>query len=352
MVKSDLGHVRHSVQRIPRSWPVRLRRLQFSALPLIVFAATVIGCAWLWQMRGLAVHSVGEVEASRVDVASPLSGVVVQLSRNDGGMWSIFDRVAKGDVLATLDDRQAKLNHQMLLHELEVLEADGAECQKELTSAELEEGAKEALRAMLASALASLEKMRSTLLKFGGEHSAATPASHLTTQQTSVQFPANVPQELQMRLNQFQAALRSFSLKLDQYQLESERLVIRAPIPGTLVAIYCWPGQAVPQNGVIATIAAEHGRHIVSFLPEESMLQATAGMPVKIRSRGRPDFIAASSVEQLGAQLDQMPQHLLGPNSSPRWGLPVRVKLPQGLDLRPGSLVDIVFYQPTSRVTQ
>src|SRR5262245_12368184 len=42
---------------------------------------------------------------------------------------------------------------------------------------------------------------------------------------------------------------------------------VKAPISGTLIAVECWPGQTVIPGGLIATIAADYGRHIVGYIP-------------------------------------------------------------------------------------
>jgi hypothetical protein len=112
------------------------------------------------------------------------------------------------------------------------------------------------------------------------------------------------------------------------------------------VAVYCWPGQTVHVGALVATIAADHGRHIVSYLPEESRLQPTKGMLVTVRPRSADLARLTSEVEQVGRQIRRIPTHQLGGSPTEQWGLPVRIKLPSGAALQPGSLVDVVFHRP------
>src|SRR5262245_18773601 len=118
---------------------------------------------------------------------------------------------------------------------------------------------------------------------------------------------------------------------------------IQAPISGTLVEIHCHPGETVIPGELIARIAADQGRHIVGYIPEESSLQAKPGMRVTLRTRvgnGKP---MESKVETVGSQIERVPRHQRENTKAPEWGTPVRIKMPQEAALRPGSLVDLHF---------
>lgn len=118
---------------------------------------------------------------------------------------------------------------------------------------------------------------------------------------------------------------------------------LQAPISGTLVDVRSWPGQTVIPGQIIATIAADHGRHIVGFIPEESTLSAKRGMQVTLQSRaaGSPQLV--SEVEEVGVQIEKIPRHQRTSAAMPQWGTPVRIKVPGNTALRPGALVDLRF---------
>ena len=118
---------------------------------------------------------------------------------------------------------------------------------------------------------------------------------------------------------------------------------VQAPISGTLVAIRCSPGQTVTPGQLIATIAADDGRHIVGYIPEESPLSAKPGMQVTLRSRGAAAPRLTSEVEKVGVQIQKIPRHQQTSANMPQWGIPVRIKVPNNATLRPGALVDVLF---------
>ncbi len=120
-------------------------------------------------------------------------------------------------------------------------------------------------------------------------------------------------------------------------------LEIQAPISGTLVDVRSWPGQTVIPGQIIATIAADHGRHIVGFIPEESSLLAKRGMQVTLQSRAAGSPRLTSEVEEVGMQIEKIPLHQRTSATLPQWGTPVRIKVPNDTALRPGALVDVHF---------
>src|SRR5688572_6807484 len=120
-------------KRVPLAWSVRWRRLRLQAIPVASFAVAVIACALLWRERGAAVHGIGEVDALRIDVTSPTTGMVTALPHRSGGQWSLYDHVVKGDVIAKFDDRQTQLDTDLLRQEAEQLFEQIAEWQIEST---------------------------------------------------------------------------------------------------------------------------------------------------------------------------------------------------------------------------
>src|SRR5829696_74745 len=106
-------------KRIPLAWSVRWRRFRLQAVPAASFVVAVIACGWLWRERGAAVHGIGEVDALRVDVTSPTTGMVTSLPHRAGGQWTLYDHVVKGDIIAKFDDRQTQLDKDLLRQEAE-----------------------------------------------------------------------------------------------------------------------------------------------------------------------------------------------------------------------------------------
>lgn len=129
----------------------------------------------------------------------------------------------------------------------------------------------------------------------------------------------------------------------DHQQTPPKVIEVRAPISGTLVGVYCWPGQTVIPGGMIATIAADYGRNLVAYLPEESRLTIEPGSRVTLRPRMSAGRTYASEVELVSRQVEAIPRHQWTIPTVPQWGVPVRIKMPDEAMLAPGSLVDLQF---------
>ena len=108
-------------KRIPLAWTTRWRRIRLHAIPIACFCVAVVACGWLWQRHGPPAQSVGEVDGLRVDVTSPVAGLVVALPHESKGQWSLHDQVAAGDVIARMDDRQLRSDQGLFRQEIKEL---------------------------------------------------------------------------------------------------------------------------------------------------------------------------------------------------------------------------------------
>jgi multidrug resistance efflux pump len=328
-------------KRVPLAWSVRWRRMRLQVAPIASFVIAAAACAWLWQERGAAVHGLGEVDALRIDVTSPTTGMLTALPHRAGGQWSLYDQVVKGDVIAKFDDRQSELDKELLRQEVEELFQKIAQWQIESTGGR-DPSASEAIGRTSEyerSRLAALQQM------VQGEAEPA-PIEATEAPVETPALPETMSESTRVAFAQLRHARGSLELRWKEIRLQSELREIRAPISGTLVAVYCWPGQTVHQGALVATIAADHGRHIVSYLPEQSSLQPTRGMRVTVRPRLAGAARLTTEIEKVGRQIRRIPDHQLGSTAVPQWGLPVRIKLPSNAILQPGALVDVVFHRP------
>jgi multidrug resistance efflux pump len=299
---------------------------------------------WLWQWHGAAVQGVGEVDGLRVDITSPTAGLVIALPHETRGQWTVFDHVRAGDIIAKIDDQQFEASKSLLRRDIKD-QLDQLNQSKSAQVAIEDAEASEAVRRAWEfeqSRLAALEQM----LAAGPQ---VTPTDVDSLGPTAPELPESVPGPARDELLRMREARRGLDLRWEELSLRSGLLEIPAPISGTLVNVYCWPGQIVAPGGLIATIAADHGQHIVGYVPEQSTIEPKVGMEVTLRARvaRSPRFV--STVEEVGKQIQQLPSHQRAIANIPQWGLPVRIKMPADAPLRPGTLVDIVFRRPTAR---
>jgi len=326
-------------KRVPLAWTSRWRRIRLHAIPIVCFTLAVATCGWLWQRQGAAIHSIGEIDALRIDITSPAAGLVVALPHQAHGQWNLYDHVLADDVIAMIDDRPLQSEKNLVGHEVKQLIAK-LDLWQTASSGQFAADAGAAVSAAVEqehSRLAALERSIDAM-------SGSMTAEDFAPQPNSPELPEIVPAASRSELEALRETRYVLELRWQGLKQRLDMLAIRAPITGTLVAVYCWPGQTVHQGGRIATIAADHGRHIVSYMPEGSPVVPYPGMQVTLRSRLDRTHQVASEIEEVGQQIERVPTHYLGDPSLRQWGLPVRIKMPSDATLRPGALVDVVFH--------
>jgi multidrug resistance efflux pump len=158
------------------------------------------------------------------------------------------------------------------------------------------------------------------------------------------EFPSSVqlPDELAL-LAPLQAKLNTEKARMRELQLQVESLVIKAPISGTIAAVYKWPGQQVQAYDPIITIATDQGRFILTYIRQDQPLRPFKGMAVAVRSRIPGQPVLQAEVEFVGPQFEQVPTAQLRDPTRPEMGLPVRINYPDTLQAHPGELLDVSY---------
>jgi len=380
MAKSD---------QIPTPWTHKWRRFRYGGLPALSFIACAVLTGFLWVRQGRLSGVVGEVEIVRVVVTAGTDGTLAPLSQ---GQWTLFDSVKASQVIARLDDQPARAALQTLRGELVQLgkELDAAElraaleradrrnthhsettrlvCQIERLRLEILDrtAAIEAYRVELQRRNARLEHLkpvhdRQVLpdIQWTDEQLLRDEVVKRIEQNTTALNEARQQQKLaEGRLQDYppletaevarlvaptSAAIAAQESRIRELQIQIEALEMRAPITGTICEIHGWPGQNIRAGAPVMTIAAEVGRYIVSYVRHQQRLRPTVGTPVDVRVRTPGSRPFAAVVTRVGPQVQPVPLHQLRDPNTPEWGLPVRISLPAGLNVRPGELVDIRF---------
>ena len=370
-------------------WSHRWRRFRYSVLPLVSFAGCVVLVAWMWHCRGHQPNAIGEVEAVRVDVPVGVDGLLMSLP---DGQWTLFDSVQSDQLLARLDDRPVRARVETSRSELARLrkEVDAAQVrlaveqadrrrdhQQEATrlawqaeryrlemldrkvlieaeridlkrrEMELEFLVPMEARANLSEveiadrklrrdeAAKRIEEQEAALAEVEGQWEAAKEAAGRYRPLESA--------EVRSLLAPLEAATAAQESLIRELELEIDSLEVRAPISGTVCAIHSWPGQRVRAGDPIVTLAAEHGRYIISYVRQEQGFRPRRGMAVAVRLRLPGARPVDTVVERVGAQVELIPPRHCRDPAVPEWGQPVRIVSPRDLPLRPGESVDVTF---------
>lgn len=332
---------------------------------------------------------VGEVEAVRVDVVARVDGTLLSLSQP---LTTLFQRVHAGQVVARLDDRaiQTKLEtlRTEVLHlrktldeeqaRIELSEADRQETHLrdaarlawECEQCRLGSLERQALieadrvvqqrhEARLAFLTPLHERGMVTDVEFSDaqlllEEVRARIAANTTVLEENQQqqqataerlksFPPLAVAEVNALLSSIQAAIAVEESRIREVQVEMECLESRAPLEGTVVAVHRYPGQSVRAGDPIVTIASEQARYVVSYVTPDRSEMPSVGLGVMVRARRAGSQPQESVVESVGPQVEMVPVHQRRNPQVAEWGLPVRVLLPEGLQVLPGELIDVSF---------
>lgn len=379
--------------RIPIPWSTRLRRFRQGVLPILTFLGCAVLLFRIWEHQGQQPNGIGEVEAVRVDVAVPIDGLLVPL--RDSPPWKLLDQVPANAPVARLDDRplEARLAafRAELLRLRKTLEAEQvrvvlAEADRRTTH--LREAARlawqvEQDRINVLDRRAQVEGDRVVLERRDARVKFLTPLhqrgavselemsderllrdeirkrieesqkalkdaedKYRDASERLKQLPPLVVAEVKQLLAPVEAAVAVQEAAIAQIELEREWLDVRAPIAGTIVAVHRRPGQSVRAGDPVVTIAADQGRYIVGFVPQDNRFRPEVGMTVEVRSRlpGVPP--REGVVDQVGPQVELIPIHQRRSPQVMEWGQPVRILMPEGLEARPGELLDLGFRPP------
>jgi multidrug resistance efflux pump len=324
--------------RVPVARSVRLRRFRVRALPALFLLVTAVGWIALWNVQAMSVSAVGRVSTLRIDITSPASGMIARMPHQTGLQWSLFDHVREGDVIAEYDDSEYQADKAQFIHDSEHL-------QKELV-AWREYFVKDTDPA-LAEQIKSLEQKEIEQLKaLAQQVQQGADAGRVTQEQPIGQelLPAELSSAAREHFTELRNDRQLLAIRALQLRNQANALLIRAPISGTLVDVFCSPGQRLPAGALIATLAADYGSYIVSYLPEATRFEPLPGMRVTLRSRAAGAAAVESEIEEVGRQIEPVPISLATNPTIPERGLPVRIALPTEIDLQPGVLVDIVFH--------
>jgi multidrug resistance efflux pump len=379
----------NGLERIPTPWRLWWQRFRYTTLPLLGFFSSAALTLLLWTRHGEMPHAIGEIEAIRVDVASPLSGMLAPLPQQ---RWALYETVEPNQVVAQLDDRPLQAELATLASELQRLrkEFDAvaeklaiSEANRKMTymtdavrlNIELEQHNLVLLERQSEVAVNRLEAQRRSVyydclkpmhdkkivsdLEFNNARMLRDEASARLAENTKVlgqaesekkaaearmqQLPKFLPIEVEKELAPIAAAAQVQEAKIKELEIQIGLLTIRSPIHGMIIAINHWPQTAIRAGDTLLTIASDERRYIVSYVRQEQHVSPKTGMDVDVRKRAAISPTVRSFVERVGPQIEQIPIHLARDPKYPEWGVPVRIAIPKGFVGQPGELFEVTF---------
>jgi multidrug resistance efflux pump len=280
------------LQPIPTPMRLQWRRVRYHALPAIIFTLSLGMTAYLWRNYAGSPHGLGEVSALTIRVAAPHDGRLVDLE----GYPKVYDHVLAKQPIARFDVGHLVTQEEKAQDDLSRMQRDLDDANKQLdeaTKAGAERGKVDELKRHAAS------------LRDG----VTTARAHLNALTRQIQGAT-----------------------------------VEAPVSGKVTAVFRQPNEFVKQGQEIMTITPDSGAYIVSYVRPESAIVPKKDMKVVVRNQTRRKS-AMSIVQEVGTQIEPIPEHQLVNSKKPEWGIPVRIAMPDPglLPLRPGELVVLNF---------
>lgn len=375
--------------RIRTPWTQQWRRVRYQLLPVVIFGSAVVVSIWLWGRHFGLPLTVGEVHAVRVDAVAPADGTLGVLP---GKPLELFDPVEARQVVARLDDRAAVTALARMQGDLARLRID---LESTIVTSREREAARQQDMQREARALAlDIEKLRlgiveraglietdkAELIRLNEKYNAFKPivdrgiesrvvlvdlelerdvvqkrmegtrkaldeaeVQKVACQERLAKFSSSQLADVAKLLAPIRESIAVEEKRVADLRRQIESLEVHAPFAGTITAVFCRPGQTVVAGTPILTIAATQGQYIVSYVRQEQRVVPVVGLAVDVRARSLPRQSSRSQIEEVGPQVEPVPLHQLRDPKVPEWGLPVRIAIPAGLQLRPGELVDVAI---------
>jgi multidrug resistance efflux pump len=100
-----------------------LRQMRYQLIPVLVFLCGIYSVLVLWGKHVERPNGIGAVKAVRIDIISPVDGILVELpERNGKGQLDMFDSVSAGEVICKFDDTMVNATIKTINAEIKQLQ--------------------------------------------------------------------------------------------------------------------------------------------------------------------------------------------------------------------------------------
>lgn len=351
---------------IPAPRGHRWRQFRIKGLPALMFLGVLGATVLTWRQYVAAPSVVGEVDAVRANVISTAAGLLSELNVER------FDSVRKGQVIARVcvtEPEQLKASLVAVEMDLRVLRARMAldEQRNELNYEQLRLDYL-TRRSELAVARANLRQAESELhrmLKLH-EQNVASESEREIAVRNQERFQSEVDEKTTLvaaasasldrllpiisthgphpKAGLIQAAIEAQENRL---LLMEGPVDLKAPADGVVSAVNHRAGERILAGDPIVVISPMRSERIVGYVRQPLKIVPKIGQRVQVRTRGPSRQIGETRVANVGTEMQYVsaPLRIRGYDNSQERGLPFLVNIPEGMQVYPGELVDLIILQ-------
>jgi multidrug resistance efflux pump len=345
---------------IPTPASQRWREFRIQVLPVVVFAAAVLGIVYLWKNFVQPVGIVGLAQTNTVNVTCTVDGLISQL------LVEPFQTVTQGQVVAIVqaaDSDVVQAESEAAIAELAMMR-DRIKVGLERSEQGFERYRVDLLLQQIALDedkarvfYASNEMWRTAqLVKEGTENQSvadlkkadfdalAASIARRTTAIADLEMTVKGMQKNLTTTNDITSvddAIRAKRREMDELLKPS---TLRSAINGIVSFVHHYPGEKIIRGTAIASIASPISTNIIGYIRQPITVLPTTNDTVHIITRTQPRKVLEGRIRHLGAQLEAINPSLISVDASrSEWGLPIQVELPAGagLTLVPGEFVTL-----------
>jgi multidrug resistance efflux pump len=373
-------------ERIETPRAQRLAQFNSRFLPAIVWTVSALIVGGMLIGRASRLEYIGLAQATEYPVATVATGTV------DRVFVDLYDRVAAGDMLATLDDSTVlasmstanaslvKLQAELEAERARLLTDEGRgvanweadlrrfivdeeqrrldllklKVEVESREIDLERLELETRRAkeLWDAGVFSKDAYELARLRRDGLRQALADSRRLMSQteeeyqrahERRSAYEQQLPTDgvLEALLGPLREAIEVESRRLDEIELQRAALTLRSPIDGRVVQILARRHKTVMPGEPVVVIADESVREIVAFLHESDGREIAPSTPVMVSTRGREGTVAESVVLRVGPTVQQLPERLWRNPRIPDYGRAIVIAAAPGMKLTPGERVNV-----------
>ncbi|HKJ70305.1 MAG TPA: efflux RND transporter periplasmic adaptor subunit [Gammaproteobacteria bacterium] len=327
------------------------RRLRV-LLPLMLLAATAAGVGyWLWKADGAgedgAVTLYGNVDMREAELAFEVPGRLADIAVEEG------DRVAEGDLLATLESSRqrqavAEARARVAAQRQQVLELTRGSRPQEIKRARAQVEAARAERDQADSQLQRLrglaERRYVSPQRLDDAKAALRAArAHLQAARESLDLAREGPRREQIAAARAQLEAYEAALARSRKDLADTKLY--APAAGIVRERLMEPGEMASPQAPVLALARRDAVWVRAFLPEPQLGRVHPGMAADIRTDTSPDRAFPARVGHISPSAEFTPKTVETTEVRPDLVYRIRINACRPFDtLRLGMPVTVVIH--------
>lgn len=242
----------------------------------------------------LAGAGVVEPQSENIAIGSPLPGIIAEVP------VAVGQKVAKGDLLFRMDDRQLRSEFASRQAALAIAQAELTRLQNEPRPEQVAVDAAQVKEAQAVEKEAKLQLDRVTQLR---ATNAVTPAELDAAQRTAAVAAAQLARS-QAELDLLQAGawyldeavaqqqIEQAQAEVQRIQTELDRLEVRAPRDGEVLQVNVRPGEyaGTPPGATLMVLGSTDSLHVRVDVDEQDIGRYRVGIPGVAMPRGFPDL--------------------------------------------------------------